>query len=147
MTNETLAPTTSSHHVQGLRCRRCGQAQPIGPSFICPACFGPLEVVYDLAATRAALDAASVAARPAGIWRYLELLPVDAPPARALAVGGTALVRADRLAQALGVRTVWLKDDSRNPTLSFKDRVVAMAAARAVEFGFDTLACASTGNL
>ena len=147
MTTETSAPTAPSSHVQGLRCRRCGQPQPIGPSFVCPACFGPLEVVYDLAAARAALDAPTIAARPAGIWRYLELLPVDAPPARALAVGGTALVRADRLAAALGVRTVWLKDDSRNPTLSFKDRVVAMAAARAVEFGFDTLACASTGNL
>ncbi len=147
MTTQTSAPTAPSSHVQGLRCRRCGQPQAIGPSFVCPACFGPLEVVYDLAVARATMDAAAIAARPAGIWRYLELLPVDAPPARGLAVGGTALVRADRLAKALGVATVWLKDDSRNPTLSFKDRVVAMAAARAVEFGFDTLACASTGNL
>ena len=147
MTTETSTPTAASSHVQGLRCRRCGMAQPIGPSFVCPACFGPLEVEYDLASARGTLDASTVAARAAGIWRYLELLPVDAPPARALAVGGTALVRADRLARALGIATIWLKDDSRNPTLSFKDRVVAMAAARAVEFGFDTLACASTGNL
>jgi threonine synthase len=88
-----------------------------------------------------------VATRPAGIWRYLELLPVETAPRRGLAVGGTALVAADRLAATLGIGRLWLKDDSRNPTLSFKDRVVALAAARAVEFGFDTLACASTGNL
>ncbi|MFI5261809.1 MAG: threonine synthase [Candidatus Limnocylindrales bacterium] len=140
-------PTRRSSHLESLRCRRCGQVQALGPAFVCPACFGPLEVVYDLAVARAQLDAVTLAGRPSGIWRYLELLPVAAPPARGLAVGGTALVRADGLAHALGLRTLWLKDDSRNPTLSFKDRVVAMAAARAVEFGFDTLACASTGNL
>jgi threonine synthase len=88
-----------------------------------------------------------IEARPAGIWRYLELLPVDARPARSLAVGSTPLVGAARLGAALGVDRLWLKDDTRNPSLSFKDRVVAMAAARAVQFGFDTLACASTGNL
>ena len=140
-----LPPLTS--HVAGLRCRRCGRPEPLEPAFVCPACFGPLEVVYDLEVARRALTHDAVAARPAGLWRYLELLPVEAVPQRGLAVGGTALVAADRLAAALGVRRLWLKDDSRNPTLSFKDRVVALAAARAVEFGFDTLACASTGNL
>ncbi len=114
---------------------------------MCPACFGPLEVVYDLPAIAAAVSRETIAARAPGIWRYRELLPVDAAPARGLAVGSTALIAAERLGAEIGVEGLRLKDDSRNPTLSFKDRVVAVAAARAVEFGFDTLACASTGNL
>jgi threonine synthase len=154
MTTETLAPTSTStptpatsDHVVGLRCRACGTPAEMGPNFVCLACFGPLEVVYDLDVARRSLTRASIAARPAGIWRYLELLPVSSVPVRGLAVGSTALVPADRLGAALGVDRLWLKDDTRNPTLSFKDRPVALAAARAVEFGFDTLACASTGNL
>jgi threonine synthase len=147
----TTAPTPPApSHVVGLRCRACRRPEALGPSFVCPACFGPLEVVYDYDVARARLTRETVAARAPGVWRYLELLPVDRAPERGLAVGSTALVRADRLARELdlGTRTTLrLKDDTRNPTLSFKDRVVAMAAARAVEFGFDTLACASTGNL
>ncbi|HEY7522428.1 MAG TPA: threonine synthase, partial [Candidatus Limnocylindrales bacterium] len=131
----------------GLRCRGCGRLEPIGPSFVCPACFGPFEVAYDLASLRGRLTRALIAARPAGIWRYLELLPLDAAPARSLAVGSTALVAAERLSGRLGLGRLWIKDDTRNPTLSFKDRVVAVATARAVQFGFDTIACASTGNL
>ncbi len=141
---------TSRSHVAGLRCRACGRSEEVGPSFVCPACFGPLEVAYDYDVARAALTPASIAARAPGIWRYLELLPVERAPERGLAVGSTALVRADRLARDLDLGTgtaLHLKDDTRNPTLSFKDRVVAIAVARAVEFGFDTLACASTGNL
>jgi threonine synthase len=144
----TLTPTPS--HVRGLRCRGCGREEALGPSYVCPACFGPLEIVYDLDIARAALTRAAIAARAPGIWRYLELLPVEHAPERGLAVGSTALVRADRLARDLDLgsgTTLHLKDDTRNPTLSFKDRVVAVATARAVEFGFDTLACASTGNL
>jgi len=144
--NEPAVPRPGGH-VAGLRCRRCGRPEGLGPAFVCPACFGPLEVIYDLDVARGTLSREAVAGRAAGIRRYLELLPVDATPPRGLAVGGTALVEAERLAAQLGVRRLWLKDDSRNPTLSFKDRVVALAAARAVEFGFDTLACASTGNL
>ena len=143
-------PDRARSHVAGLRCRACGRAEDVGPSFVCPACFGPLEVAYDYEVARAALTPASIAARPQGIWRYLELLPVERAPDRGLAVGSTALVRADRLARELdlGAATaLHLKDDTRNPTLSFKDRVVGVAVARAVEFGFDTLACASTGNL
>jgi threonine synthase len=121
--------------------------EPIGTAFVCPACFGPLEVAYDLEVVRGTLTRETIEARSPGIWRYLELLPVDAAPARGLAVGSTPLLRADRLAEALGIGRLWLKDDTRNPTLSFKDRVVAMATARALQFGFDTLACASTGNL
>jgi len=137
-------------HVAGLRCRACGRPETIGPSFVCSACFGPLEVAYDYDVARASLTPATVAARAPGIWRYLELLPVEQAPERGLAVGSTALVRADRLARELDLgsgTTLHLKDDTRNPTLSFKDRVVGIAVARAVEFGFDTLACASTGNL
>ena len=158
MTTETLTPTTAasaapsstppaSNHVVGLRCRACGTDAVLGPNFVCFACFGPLEVGYDLDVARRALTRDVIAARPPGIWRYLELLPVSAVPVRGLAVGSTALVPADRLGAELGVDRLWLKDDTRNPTLSFKDRPVALAAARAVEFGFDTLACASTGNL
>jgi threonine synthase len=146
----TPATAAGPSHVQGLRCRACGQPQELGPSFVCPACFGPLEVVYDYAVARERLTPETIAGRAPGVWRYLELLPVERAPERGLAVGSTALVRADRLARALDLgtgTTLHLKDDTRNPTLSFKDRVVAVATARAVEFGFDTLACASTGNL
>jgi threonine synthase len=142
--------TTAPSHIRGLRCRACGRAEELGPSFVCVACFGPLEVEYDHDVARERLTRESIATRAPGIWRYLELLPVAHVPERGLAVGSTALVRADRLARSLDLgtgTTLHLKDDTRNPTLSFKDRVVAVAAARAVEFGFDTLACASTGNL
>ncbi len=131
----------------GLRCRNCGASVPTGPSYVCGACFGPLEVAYDEEVIAATLSRAAIESRPAGIWRYLELLPVEQVPARSLPVGSTPLHRADRLASELGLDRLWLKNDSVNPTLSFKDRVVAVATARAVEFGFDTLACASTGNL
>ncbi len=163
MATETVTPTTAAtatlerpndrtpeapvSFLDGLRCRNCGRKAAIGPQFVCPACFGPLEVVYDLPAIAAAIDRPTIAARPAGIWRYRELLPVDAAPRRGLPVGSTPLVDAERMGAEIGLDRLWLKDDTRNPTLSFKDRVVAVAAARAVEFGFDTLACASTGNL
>jgi threonine synthase len=147
MTTATLEAEARSTYLDGLRCRNCGHREPIGPSFVCPECFGPLEVVYDLDAIGAAIDRDMIAARAPGIWRYRELLPVDRVPERSLPVGSTPLVRGDRLGRELGLNRLWLKDDTRNPTLSFKDRVVAVAAARAVEFGFDTLACASTGNL
>ncbi len=138
------APTAPSR-ILGLRCRNCQRLTDLGPQFVCAACFGPLEVAYDLASI--SLDRATVASRPAGIWRYLELLPVEAKPARALAVGSTPLVESDVLAERLGVARLHLKDDSRNPTLSFKDRAVALATAKALDFGFEALACASTGNL
>ncbi|HEY3164863.1 MAG TPA: threonine synthase [Candidatus Limnocylindrales bacterium] len=148
--SEAPPQTAGPSHVRGLRCRACGRPEDLGPSFVCPSCFGPLEIVYDHDVARERLTPATIAARAPGIWRYLELLPVERAPERGLAVGSTALVRADRLARDLDLgtgTTLHLKDDTRNPTLSFKDRVVAVATARAVEFGFDTLACASTGNL
>ena len=172
MTTQTTAPTTETvqpagsmmavpvaaggaldpafrPRILGLRCRNCGREEVTGPSFVCPACFGPLEVAYDREAIRAQVSRARIESREPGIWRYLELLPLEDAPARSLAVGSTPLLRADRLGAELGLAAggLRLKDDTRNPTLSFKDRVVAIAAARDVEFGFDTLACASTGNL
>src|SRR5688572_21297131 len=157
MTIDTLtSPTTTTRdaladaapaRLVGMTCRNCGLAQPIALAYVCPACFGPLEVTYDLAVVAATLSHETVARRAPGIWRYLELLPVDAAPARSLPVGSTPLLAADRLAPTLGVDQLWLKDDTRNPSLSFKDRAVAIAAARAIEFGVPALACASTGNL
>lgn len=141
------APHEDGRRIVGLRCRACGRPEALGPVFVCGACFGPLEVEYDYAAIAHTISRETIAARPAGIWRYLELLPVDARPERSLAVGSTPLVDATSLRDELGVGRLWLKDDTRNPTLSFKDRAVALATARALDFGFEALACASTGNL
>ncbi len=131
----------------GLRCRACGTEGPDGAAFVCARCFGPLDPVYDLAAIRERLSREVLGAREATIWRYAELLPVDHLPPAGLQVGQSPLTDAPRLAARLGLDKLWVKDDSRNPTLSFKDRPVAIAAARAVQWGYHTLACASTGNL
>jgi threonine synthase len=147
MTTALVPRSTALPHILGLVCRNCGRPEPVGPSYVCGACFGPLDVAYDLEAIGATLTRETIERRPPGIWRYLELLPVDEPPARGLRVGSTPLIDADRLGAALGVDRLWVKDDTRNPSLSFKDRAVAIAAARAASFGIDTLACASTGNL
>jgi threonine synthase len=156
VTTSTLtqpSPTTASTRdaatprITGMACRNCGLAQPIALAYVCPACFGPLEVTYDYDLVARTLTRESIAGRAPGIWRYLELLPVDAPPLRSLPVGSTPLIAADRLAPVLGVDRLWIKDDTRNPSLSFKDRPAAIAAARAVDFGVPALACASTGNL
>ena len=148
MAIETLpAPIATSTRILGMRCRNCRRAEPLGLSYVCAACFGPLEVEYDYAIASRTLTRDAIASRAPGIWRYLELLPVDAPPRRSLPVGSTPLLAADRLAPVLGLERLWIKDDTRNPSLSFKDRAVAVAAARAVDFGVEALACASTGNL
>jgi threonine synthase len=131
----------------GLRCENCGAEAPVGPRYVCDRCFGPLRAAYDYDQVAARLRRETIERRPTSLWRYAELLPVTLPPSDGLAVGGSPLVDAPRLAARLGVRRAWVKDDSRNPTLSFKDRVVAVAASRARDFGFHTLACASTGNL
>jgi threonine synthase len=131
----------------GLRCRACGAPGPDGAVFVCAHCFGPLEPVYDLEGIRARLDRATLDAREPTIWRYAELLPVTQLPVAGLQVGQSPLTEAPRLAARLGLDRLWIKDDSRNPTLSFKDRPVAVAAARAASWGYHTLACASTGNL
>ncbi|HYC06936.1 MAG TPA: hypothetical protein VEG29_03340, partial [Candidatus Binatia bacterium] len=121
--------------IEGLRCKNCGRPEALGQQYVCGTCFGALEVAYDYEAIRDRLDRATIAGRAPGIWRYRELLPVDAPPSRGLAVGSSPLVAGDRLGARIGVGRLWLKDDTRNPTLSFKDRVVAVATAKALEFG------------
>jgi threonine synthase len=141
------APPVPATGFTGLRCGHCGADAPVGPNFICSRCFGPLRAAYDYEWIAARLTREVIAARPTNLWRYRELLPIDEAPSDGLAVGFSPLVPTPRLARRLGVRRLWVKDDSRNPTLSFKDRVVAVAAARARDFGFHTLACASTGNL
>ena len=134
-------------HVEGLRCRECGRTYEVAPLYTCEWCFGPLEVAYDTDAIAASVSRESIAAGPDSIWRYAPLLPVDPPSDLTHRVGFTPLVRADRLAAELGLGELWVKDDTRNPTNSFKDRVVAVALAKAIEFGIKTIACASTGNL
>jgi threonine synthase len=135
-------------YVKGLRCRECAAETPVAPLHVCETCFGPLEVVYDYAAIRRVLTREAIAKRPRNLWRYKELLPIDGEPHVGLHSGMTPLVRAERLGAALGVRELWVKDDSVNhPTFSYKDRVVSVAISKAIEFGFDTVSCASTGNL
>src|SRR5438034_3369273 len=135
-------------YVKGLRCRECGAESPIAPLHVCDTCFGPLEVVYDYAAIGRVLTRERIASRPRNLWRYRELLPIEGEPQAGLHSGFTPLVRADRLAAALGVRELYVKDDSVNhPTFSYKDRVVSVAISKAMEFGFKTVSCASTGNL
>src|SRR5689334_10471446 len=138
----------SAEFVRGLKCRICGKAYPREPLNFCTEDFGPLEVDYDYEAIGEALTRAKVELRPNTMWRFRELLPLDGEPTVGAQVGGTPLVRADRLAEALGVRRLWVKNDAVNfPTLSFKDRVVAVALSKAREFGLTTVGCASTGNL
>jgi len=134
-------------YVQGLRCRECGREYEVAPIFTCEWCFGPLEVSYDYDAIGSEVSREKIAAGPASIWRYADLLPVDRGHAVDLGAGFTPLVRADRLAAALGLGEVWVKNDTLNPTNSFKDRVASVALSKALEFGFKTAACASTGNL
>ncbi len=146
MTVTSPHPTRSSFGpAVALSCRECGHTVPLGPHYACPECFGPLEVAYEFGT----VTRADIAAGPRNIWRYRALLPVpehiaDIPN---LEPGFTKLVRADNLARELGMRSLWVKDDSGNPTHSFKDRVVAVALAAARELGFSVLACPSTGNL
>jgi threonine synthase len=132
--------------LRGLRCRACGALQPADDRYVCGECLGPIEPHYDLDAVDTAALRWEIERGPRSLWRYAPLLPVAAP-ATHHAVGWTPLVSAPRLGAAIGVERLYLKDDTRNPTLSFKDRPVAVALARALERGLDTIACASTGNL
>lgn len=135
-------------YVLGLKCRECGREYPKDVLFVCEYCFGSLEVDYNYAAIKKHLTKDALLNRPKNMWRYKELLPIDNEPTVGLNSGFTPLIRAYNLAKALGVKELYIKDDSVNhPTLSFKDRVVSVAISKAREFGFDTVACASTGNL
>ncbi len=144
--------------ITNLACRECGTEYALTAQYVCSSCLGPLEARYDHSALAAAPAQIRrrIQAGPQNLWRYADFLPLEhgqpGPSARSssrvgLPAGCTPLVRADRLAERLGLREVWVKNDAHNPTHSFKDRVVAVAGARARELGFDTLACASTGNL
>jgi len=134
--------------VRGLKCRECNQDYPKAPLHVCENCFGPLEVVYDYDQIKKSLTREKIASRANNLWRYRELLPIDGEPTVGLYSGYTPLVRAHRLGEVLGVKELYLKDDSVNhPTFSYKDRVVSVAIAKAIEFGYDTVSCASTGNL
>jgi threonine synthase len=133
--------------VEGLRCRECGRPYPAEALHVCEFCFGPLEVAYDYDAIAAAISRQSIAAGPSTIWRYAPLLPASPEGAVDLGAGWTPLVRADRLAAELGLGELWLKNDTMNPTGSFKDRVTSVALTKARELGFKVAACASTGNL
>ena len=130
-----------------LRCRECKREYPLDPIYVCDFCFGPLEVVYDYDAMREAVSREKIEAGPASVWRYADLLPCDPDAAVDLQAGFTPLLRAERLGKELGLRHLYLKNDCANPTWSFKDRVVTVAVTKAREFGFKTVACASTGNL
>lgn len=134
--------------IKGLKCRECGREYRVDPVYVCEFCFGPLEVIYDYEGIKHVLTREKIESRPKNLWRYKELLPVEGEPTNALDTGFTPLIKADNLGKVLGVEELYIKDDTVvHPTLSFKDRVVAVALARAKEFGFDTVACASTGNL
>ena len=138
---------TAESFVQGLRCRECGHGFPAEALHVCEWCFGPLEVVYDYDRIAATTSRQTIAAGPPSIWRYANLLPAVNDGAVDLGAGYTPLVRAERLAAELGLGELWLKNDTLNPTGSFKDRVVSVALARARAMGFKVAACASTGNL
>lgn len=130
-----------------LKCRECGKEYPIAPRHVCEFCFGPVEVTYDYDAIRKVISRERIERGPASLWRYHDLLPVEEEHRVDLGAGFTPLLRANNLGKRLGLNNLYIKNDTANPTWSFKDRVVAVASTKAREFGFSTLACASTGNL
>jgi len=135
-------------HITGLKCKECGRSWPKQAIAACAECWGPLEAVYDMDAVRRTFTREGIAARPRDLWRYAELLPLDGEPTVGRGTGFTPLLAAPRLGAALGIRDLWVKYDAAcHPTLSFKDRLVAVALSKAREFGLHTVGCASTGNL
>lgn len=133
--------------IKSLICRECEREYPIEPLHVCEFCFGPLEVNYDYEKIAAAVSRETIEAGPRTIWRYKDLLPVEGKEIVDISAGFTPLLRAENLAKELGLKELYLKNDTVNPTYSFKDRVVSVALTKAREFGYDTVACASTGNL
>lgn len=134
--------------VLGLKCRECERKFPKEPLHVCEFCFGPLEVDYNYEAIQKSISRQSIEDGPESLWRYIDLLPIDGEPTDGLNSGFTPLIKAKNLGDALGVKEIYIKDDSVcHPTLSFKDRVVAIALSKSKEFDFDTVSCASTGNL
>jgi threonine synthase len=140
--------TTENGYMKALKCRECGREYPLTANHVCEYDFGPLEVAYDYDLIRKSFNRKTIESRAQSMWRYRELLPVATDPTVGLQVGHTPLIKADRLAKRLGIRELWIKNDTVNyPTLSFKDRVVSVALSRSKELGYKTVACASTGNL
>ena len=135
-------------YFKGLQCSMCHKEFPAEALYVCDACLGPLEAVYDSDAIRRDLSREIIESRPPNLWRYREFLPIDGEPQTGFFSGATPLIKATRLAEELGLKQLYLKDDSVNhPSLSYKDRVVSVAASRAVELGVKVFGCASTGNL
>lgn len=141
------ASASTSSRLKGLKCRECGAGYELEAKHVCEFCFGPLEVEYDYDVIKGLISREKIQAGPASIWRYADLLPVVGTDYVSLDAGYTPLLKADNLAKKLGLDSLYLKNDTANPTWSFKDRVVSVALSRARELGFDTVACASTGNL
>jgi len=134
-------------YVSSMRCKECSREYPVGAFNVCDFCFGPLEVVYDYDAIAEVTSRERIMSGPNSLWRYADFLPADYNPDVDINAGFTPLIRSKGLAEHLGLNELWIKNDSVNPSYSFKDRVVAVATAKALELGFDTIACASTGNL
>jgi threonine synthase len=134
-------------YAEALRCKECGQRYELEARYACETCFGPLQVVYDFDAVEPGEARRRIEAGPPTLWRYSDFLPFEGRVDTPLAAGVSPLVRADRLAERLGLRELWVKNEAANPTHSFKDRVVTVALARARELGYEVVACASTGNL
>ena len=133
--------------VSGLKCRECGRESPAEPLNVCELCFGPLEVIYEYSTIAEVISHDRISRGPLSIWRYHDLLPASNDDPVDIMAGFTPLIKSRNLGKKLGLRNLYIKNDSVNPSFSFKDRVVSVAATKAVEFGFDTLSCASTGNL
>ena len=140
-------PVEKLSNVQSLRCKECGRDYPQEPIYVCDYCFGPLEVAYDYDEIAKNISREKIQDGPLTIWRYDQLLPASRDNAINIGAGMTPLLKADNLGKELGLNNLWIKNDAANPTHSFKDRVVSVATTKAVEFEFDTIACASTGNL
>jgi threonine synthase len=141
------SPPAATGRIRGLQCRECGELYPAEARHVCEMCFGPLEVAYDYEIVRATISRESIERGPRTLWRYRALLPIEGARVVDTHTGFTPLVRAENLGRALGLRNLWLKNDTVNPTFSFKDRPVSIASTKALELGFSVLACASTGNL
>ena len=133
--------------VKCLKCRECGRTYPVEPVHVCDFCFGPLDVDYDYEAMARVVSKERIESGPRTIWRYRDFLPIDGDRIVDIGAGFTPLLRAENLGRELGLKQLYIKNDCVNPSYSFKDRVVSVASSKAIEFGFDTIACASTGNL
>jgi threonine synthase len=147
ITHTAATPPGTQGRIRGLQCRECGQLYPAEARHVCELCFGPLEVAYDYDLLRATLTRESIERGPRTLWRYRALLPIEGEQVVDTHAGFTPIIRAENLGKVLGLRNLWLKNDTVNPTYSFKDRPVSIASTRARELGFDVIACASTGNL